>query len=151
MRIIVKVFWYFGLMFWSVFLFVGLLKLLAYNGLGELFVFNAAEVTSIAIIQDSSHVNIDYTYVVNDSVYYEDYRMVNEYYNECDVDDTLRVMYNDVFNRISYIEGIPLKQRQAKIWIYISSFFIVCLFFLGKRALKSRITKSSPYSGTHLL
>ncbi|MCW3808118.1 hypothetical protein [Plebeiibacterium marinum] len=141
MRIVVKVFWFLGLIFWSFFLFVDSYKLFVLNGLLEVFPFNAAEVTSINVIQDSSHVNIDYVYEVKNRVYKENYRMVNEYYNNCNIDDTIIVMYNNIIPSVSYIEGIPLKNRQVKIGIYTSLFFIVCILLLGKKAMKSRVVR----------
>lgn len=141
MRIIAKVFLFIGLLFWATFLFVDLSNFLAMNGSGNLFPIDTPEVILINVEKDSTHVNIAYSYKVDEIEYQDTYRMVKGYYEKCNV-DTLVIKQNRIFPSISYIENIPLKLRQAKMGIYISLFFLLFLIMLWKLSNRSKVIKT---------
>jgi hypothetical protein len=140
MRVIAKTFLILGILFWGVFLSIDLFKFIAMNGAGDFFPIDNPEVTSLKVKEDSTHIDIVYSYKINEGEYHESYRMVKSYYEKCSV-DTLVVNQNRVFPKVSYIENIPLKLRQAKIGIVISSFFILFLLLLWKLSNKNKTAK----------
>ncbi len=135
MKTIVKIFLIFGILFWGTGLIFSLFKLIALNGLGEVFKMEVADEAKVQVVQDSTDIFIDYIYKVDGLEYRDNYNMFVDYYKRCDV-DIIVIKYNKTFPMVSFINGVPLKNRQQKIGVIISSFFI--LFFLLLWKLSNR-------------
>ncbi len=131
MRLIGKLFFIVGIAFWSIGLLYSFSKLVALNGLVKIFNMKEAQDANTEIIRDSTHVKILYAYWVNGKVYEENYRMVVDYFDRYNP-DTIIIKYNKLFPMVSYVDGIPLKIRQQKIQIFISTFFLLFLILLWK-------------------
>ena len=127
MRIVIKFFYFFGLLFWGIGLFYSLTKLILLND--KFFCMENA--TDVEIICDRDSINIicAYTYRVNKKEYNDSYVMYADYFAKCNI-DSIYVKYNASFPSISYIEGIPLKIRKQKVGIIVSSFFLIFLILL---------------------
>jgi hypothetical protein len=140
MRTIAKVFLFIGLLFWGVGLIYSLSKLIALNGLGDFFKVESPQNIDTRIERDSLDINIYYTYQVEEKEYSSEYKMFAEYFERCGV-DTVVVKYNATFPMVSYIEGVPLKNRKQKTGIFISTFFILFLLLLWKLSNKHKTAK----------
>lgn len=140
MKTIVKIFLILGILFWGAGLIFSLSKLIALNGLGEVFKMEVAHEAKVQVVQDSTDIAIDYTYQVDGFEYSDNYNMFVDYYKRCDV-DTVVIKYNESFPMVSFIDGVPLKNRQQKTGIIISSFFILLLLLLWKLSNRHKTAK----------
>ena len=131
MKSITKIFFISGVAFWSIGLMYSFSKLIALNGLGNIFEMNEAQNANTRIIRDSTHITISYRYQVDEKTYQDSYKMLIEYFEKCDI-DTIAIKYNKRFPMVSYIDSVPLKMRQQKVGICISAFFILFFIFLWK-------------------
>ena len=141
MKIIVKFFLILGVVFWAIGLVYSFSGLIALNGLGEFFEMEIANEAMIQVTQDSTDIVISYTYQVNEKKYHDNYKMFVDYYSSCNI-DTIIVKYNKTFPMVSYIDGIPLKNRQRKTGIIISSFFLLFLVLIWKLSNKNKWVKT---------
>jgi hypothetical protein len=146
MKIIFKIFLFIGLLFWGVGLIYSLSKLIALNGLGNLFEVETANNTDARIERDSLDINIYYTYQVEEKEYNSEYKMFAEYFDRCGV-DTIIIKYNTSFPMVSYIEGVPLKIRKQKTGIFISSFFLLFLLLIWRLSNKNKWVKTYEEAG----
>ena len=124
-----------GVLFGSIGLIFSFSKLVALNGLGEVFKMQVADEAKVQVVQDSTKITIAYAYQVNGVEYKDRYTMSLESYNRYNV-DTILVKYNNTFPMVSFIDGISLKNRQQKIGMILSSFFILFLLLLCKLSKK---------------
>jgi hypothetical protein len=141
MKVIAKVFLFIGLLFWGLGLIYSLSKLIALNGLGNLFDMESPNSIFTRIERDSLDINIYYAYKVEEKEYSSEYNMFAEYFNRCNV-DTIIIKYNTIFPMISYIEGVPLKIRKQKTGIFISSFFVLFLLLIWRFSNKDKWVKA---------
>ena len=125
----VKLIFILGIAFWSIGLLYSFSKLVALNGLGNIFNMGDAQEVKTEIIRDSTDISILYTYQVNGKVYDDNYKMFIDYFESCDI-DTILIKYNKQFPMVSYIDGVPLKIRQQKTGIFISAFFLLFLILV---------------------
>lgn len=141
MKIIVKIFFIVGIAFGGFGLLFSFSKLIALNGLGNIFEMNEARSVKTEIIRDSTHISILYSYKVEGKVYQDNYKMFVEYFEQCSI-DTIVVKYNKNFPMVSYIDGVPLKIRQQKINMFLSTFFLLFLILLWKLSNKDKWIKT---------
>ena len=141
MRLIIKLFFILGIAFWGLGLIYSLSKLIALNGLGNIFEMNEARNAKTEIIRDSTDISIVYTYQVEGKVYQDNYKMFVEYFEKCGI-DTIVVKYNKDFPMVSFIDGVPLKVRKQKTGIIISTFFLLFLALLWKLSNKDKWIKT---------
>lgn len=141
MKIIVKIFFIIGIAFGGIGLLFSFSKLIALNGLGNIFKMNEARNVNTEIIRDSTHMSIFYSYKVEGKVFQENYKMFVEYFEQCGI-DTIVVKYNKYFPMVSYIDGVPLKIRQQKINMFLSVFFLLFLVLLWKLSNKDKWIKT---------
>jgi hypothetical protein len=141
MKSITKIFFILGVAFWSIGLMYSFSKLIALNGLGNIFEMNEAQNANTRIIRDSTHITISYRYQVDEKTYQDSYKMLIEYFEKCDI-DTIAIKYNKRFPMVSYIDSVPLKMRQQKVGICISAFFILFFIFLWKLSDKDKWIKT---------
>jgi hypothetical protein len=140
MKSITKIFVILGVAFWSIGLLYSVSKLIALNGLGNIFEMNEAQNAKTRIIKDSTHITISYKYQVEEKTYQDSYKMLIEYFERCDV-DTIAIKYNKRFPMVSYIDCVPLKIRQQKVGMIISAFFILFFIVLWKLSDKDKWLK----------
>lgn len=131
MKKIVSFFYVLGLLLGSVGLIYSIAMLIVLNGVGDVFEMKEPEQLEIKILKDSIEVNIHYTYKVGDVENSEHYKINVNYFDRCKI-DSIVVKYNANYPTISFIEGIPLKQREQKIGIFITSFFLLFLVLVWK-------------------
>ena len=131
MKIIVKLFFILGIAFGGLGLLYSFSMLFALNGLGEIFEINEARSVKTEIIRDSTDISILYTYQVEGKLYQDNYKMFVEYFEQCGI-DTIVVKYNKYFPMVSYIDGVPLKIRQQKIGMFLSSFYLLFRRFVNR-------------------
>jgi len=124
-------------------------KLIALNGVGDIFEMNEARNAKTEIIRVSTHMSIFYSYKVEGKVFQEKYKMFIEYFEQCGI-DTIVVKYNKYFPMISYIDGVPLKIRQQKINMFLSTFFLLVLILLWKLSNKDKWIKIYEEVGNRL-
>lgn len=141
MKTIVKIFLILGILFWGAGLIFSLSKLIALNGLGEFFKMEVANDATTHITQDSTDIVIAYAYHVKGKEYNDNYKMFIDYYNRCDIDSII-VRYNESFPMISYIDGVPLKNRQQKTGMIISTFFLLFLILIWRLSNKNKWVKT---------
>lgn len=141
MKLIIKLFFLLGIAFWGLGLLYSFSKLIALNGLGNIFEMNEARNVKTEINRDSTDISILYTYQVEGKVYEDNYKMFVEYFEQCDI-DTIVVKYNKYFPMISYIDGVPLKVRKQKTGIFISTFFLLFLILLWRLSNKDKWIKT---------
>ena len=141
MKLIVKFFLILGLLFWGAGFIYSLSNLIALNGMGNFFKVEKPEIVETKMERDSLDVNIYYTYEVNRKKYNSDYKMVKGYFEKCNV-DCIVIMYNTKFPMVSYIEGIPLKNRKQKTGILISLFFFLFLLLVWKLSNRKKWVKT---------
>lgn len=141
MKLIAKFFLIVGILFWLVFFAIDLFKLVSMNGIVNVFPVETVDLNILEVNKDSSHVVIDYTYSIDNTDYKDNYKMVQSYYASCNV-DTIIVKRSVLFPQVSYIEGIPLKERQAKIGLIISSFFLLFLILIWRYSNKEKWAKT---------
>jgi hypothetical protein len=137
MRIIVKIFYIFGIVFFGIGLVYSLSRLVALNGLGDIFEMKEARKAITEIVRDSSDISISYTYQVKGKEYHDNYKMFVDYFMRCNV-DTIVIKYNKIFPMISYIDGVPLKIRKQRTGIFISTFFLLFLILIWNLSNKDR-------------
>lgn len=130
-----------GIAFWGLGFLYSFSKLIALNGLGNIFEMNEARNVKTEIIRDSTDISILYTYQVEGKVYQDNYKMFVEYFEQCGI-DTIVVKYNKYFPRVSFIDGMPLKVRKQKTGIFISTFFLLFLILLWKLSNKDKWIKT---------
>jgi len=140
-KIIVKIFFIIGIAFGGFGLLYSFSKLIALNGIGDIFEMNEARNAKTEIIRDSTDISILYTYQVEGKVYQDNYKMVIEYFEQCGI-DTIVVKYNKHLPMVSYIDGVPLKIRQQKIGMFLSSFYLLFLILLWKFSNKDKRIKT---------
>jgi len=145
-KVITKIFFVAGLLFWGFGLMFSFVKLVALNGLSDIFEMKNPKQEEITIKKESSDISISYTYVANNVKYCDSYVMVEDYYEKCAI-DTIIIKYNASFPQISYIEGLPLKQRNQKINIIISSILLLFLILLWKMINRRNWIKTYEKSG----
>lgn len=141
MKLIIKIFLILGFAFWGLGFLFSFSKLIALNGLGNIFEMKEARIVKTEIIRDSTDITILYTYQVKGKVYKDNYKMFVEYYEQCGI-DTIIVKYNKYLPIVSYIVGVPLKVKNQKIGIFISTFFLLFLIFLWKLSKKEKLIKT---------
>lgn len=141
MRIIVQIFFIGGVAFGGFGLLFSFSKLIALNGLGNIFEMNEARNVKTEIIKNSTQISILYSYEVESKVYQDNYKMVVEYFEQCGI-DTIVVKYNKYFPMVSYIDGVSLKIRQQKINMFLSAFFLLFLILLWKLSNKDKWIKT---------
>ncbi len=141
MKVIAKGFLFMGLLFWGLGLIYSLSKLIALNGLGNLFEVQSPISIDTRIERDSLDINIYYTYRVEENEYSSEYKMFAEYFNQCEI-DTIIIKYNTTFPMVSYIEGVPLKIKRQKTGIFISSFFLLFLLLIWRFSKKDKWVKT---------
>lgn len=141
MKFIIKLFLILGISFWGLGLLYSFSKLIALNGLGNIFEMNEARNVKTEINRDSTEISIVYTYQVEDKVYQDNYKMFVEYFEQCGI-DTIVVKYNKYFPMVSYIDGVPLKVRKQKTGIFISTFFLLFLILLWRLSNKDKWIKT---------
>ncbi len=141
MKRIIKLFFILGIAFFGLGLLFSFSKLIALNGLGDIFEMNGARNAKTEIIRDSTDINILYTYQVEGKVYQDNYKMFVDYFEQCGI-DTIVVKYNKYFPMVSFIDGVPLKIRKQKTGIFISTFFILFLILLWKLSNKDKWFKT---------
>lgn len=141
MKLIIKLFFILGIAFWGLGLLYSFSKLIALNGLGDIFEMNEARNAKTEIIRDSSDINILYTFQVEGKVYQDNYKMFVEYFEQCGI-DTIVVKYNKYIPMVSFIDGVPLKIRKQKTGIFISTFFLLFLILLWKLSNKDKCIKT---------
>lgn len=141
MKVIVKLFFIVGIAFWGLGLLYSFSKLVALNGLGNTFEMNEAQDLKTEIISDSTDISISYTYQVEGKVYHDSYTMFVEYFEQCGI-ETIVVKYNKFFPMISYIDGVPLKNRKQKTGIFISTFFLLFLILIWNLSNKNKWVKT---------
>lgn len=146
MRIIVKVFYVFGIIFWSIGLIYSFSKLVALNGIGDIFEMKEAQEVRTKIIRDSIDINITYAYQVEGKEYKDNYKMFVDYFEGCNVDSII-VKYNKSFPMLSYIDGVPLKIRKQKTGIFISLFFLLFLISIWKLINKNKLVETYEEAG----
>lgn len=140
MKLIIKLFFILGIAFWGLGLLYSFSKLIALNGLGDIFEMNEALNAKTEIIRDSTEISILYTYQVEGKVYHDNYKMFVEYFEQCGI-DTIVVKYNKYFPGVSFIDGVPLKIRNQKTGIFISTFFLLFLILFWKLSNKDKWIK----------
>lgn len=140
MKVIIKLFFILGIAFWGIGLLYSFSKLIALNGLGNIFEMDEARNVKMEIINDSTDISILYTYQVKGKVYQDNYKMFVEYFEQCGI-DTIVVKYNKYFPMVSYIVGVPLKIRKQKTGIFVSVFFLLFLILLWKLSNKDKWAK----------
>jgi len=140
-KLIIKLFFILGIAFWGLGLLYSFSKLIALNGLGNIFEMNEARNVKTEIIRDSTDISILYTYQVEGKVYQDNYKMFVEYFEQCGI-DTIVVKYNKYFPMVSFIDGVPLKIRKQKTGIFISTFFLLFLILLWKLSNKDKWIKA---------
>lgn len=131
MKLIVKLFFIFGIAFGSVGFLYSFSQLIALNGLGNIFEMKDAKEIKTEITHDSIHINILYAYIIDGKEYKDDYKMVTEYFEQCNI-DSIVVKYNKNFPSISYIDGVPLKIRKQRFGIFMSLFFLLFITLIWK-------------------
>lgn len=141
MKIIVKIFIVIGIAFGGFGLMFSFSKLIALNGLGNIFEMNEARSLKTEIIRDSTHIRILYSYKVEGKVFQDNYKMFVEYFEQCGI-DTIVVKYNKYFPMVSFIDGVPLKIRQQKINMFLSTFFLLFLILLWKLSNRDKWIKA---------
>jgi len=141
MKIIVKIFIVVGIAFGGFGLMFSFSKLIALNGLGNIFEMNEARSLKTEIIRDSTHIRILYSYKVEGKVFQDNYKMFVEYFEQCGI-DTIVVKYNKYFPMVSFIDGVPLKIRQQKINMFLSTFFLLFLILLWKLSNRDKWIKA---------
>ena len=141
MKIIVKLFFILGIAFGGLGLLYSFSMLFALNGLGEIFEINEARSVKTEIIRDSTHIRILYSYKVEGKVYQDNYKMFVEYFEQYGI-DTIVVKYNKYFPMVSFIDGVPLKIRQQKINMFLSTFFLVFLILVWKLSNRDKLIKT---------
>lgn len=141
MKIIVTIFFIVGIAFGGFGLLFSFSNLIALNGLGNIFEMNEARNGKTEIIRDSTHISILYSYRVEGKVYQDNYKMFVEYFEQCSI-DTIVIKYNKNFPMVSYIDGVPLKIRQQKINMFLSTFFLLFLILLWKLSNKDKWIKT---------
>ncbi len=141
MKLIIKIFFILGIAFWGLGLLYSFSKLIALNGLGDIFEMNEARNAKTELIRDSTDISILYTYQVEGKVYQDNYKMFVEYFEQCGI-DTIVVKYNKYFPMVSFIDGVPLKVRKQKTGIFISTFFLLFLTFLWTLSKKDKWIKT---------
>jgi hypothetical protein len=120
MKKIVSFFYAIGLLFGGVGLIYSIAMLIVLNGVGDVFEMKEPEQLEVKIHRDSLEVNIYYTYNEGGVENSEYYKINVKYFDRYKI-DTIVVKYNASYPMISFIEGVPLKQREQKIGIFISA------------------------------
>lgn len=141
MKTIVRIFYVIGIIFWTSGLICGTYKLLALNGLGDIFEMKEAQNAITDVVCDSANVSISYTYLLEGKEYHDNYKMFTDYYKQCGV-DTIIIRYNKTFPMISFIDGIPLKIKKQKIGIFISAIFLLFLILIWRLSSRNKWEKT---------
>lgn len=105
--------------------------LIALNGVGDIFEMKEPEKLEIDVQKGSDEVNIHYIYKVGKKEISDDYKIQANYFERCNI-DSIVIKYNKNFPMISFIEGVPLKQREQKIGIFIFLSFLLFLIMSWK-------------------
>jgi len=141
MRNIVGIFYFLGLLLGSIGLIYSFAMLVALNGIGAVFKMEEPEIFEFQIQKDSIAVNIHYTYIV-ESKEYTDFIRINAGYLDRFREDSIVIKYNAIFPGISLIDGIPIKQREQKIGVFISLFFLLFLLLLWNLSDREKWVKT---------
>lgn len=137
MKIIVRTFFIIGIVFWGLGLLYSFSKFVALNGLGDIFEMKEARDVKTEISSDSTDISISYSYQVDGKIYHDSYIMFIDYFEQCGV-KTIVVKYNKFFPMVSYIDGVPLKNRKQKTGIFISTFFLLFLILIWNLSNKDK-------------
>ncbi|GJM62969.1 hypothetical protein [Persicobacter diffluens] len=130
MKLLFRITLIMGIGFWGVLFSIHFATFFLLNGIGDIFNYQNPEIISMEVSTNSSYTKINYSFYSDSTIINEEYKMVNEYFYTNNL-DTIIVKQNLEFPDVSYIEGLPLKQRQAKIGMIISCIFIVFFLILG--------------------
>jgi hypothetical protein len=141
MKIIAKSFLLLGILFWGISLIYSFSKLIALNGVVDIFEMKEAQRVKTKINQELIDIRISYTYQVDEKEYNDNYTMFIDYFERCNI-DTIVIKYNETFPMVSYIEGVPLKNRKQKTGIFISSFFLLFLVLIWKLSNRNKWIKT---------
>ena len=141
MKKIVSFFYALGLLFGGIGLIYCIAMLIVLNGVGDIFEMKEPEQLEVKIHRDSLEVNVYYTYKVGGIENSEHYKINVKYFDRCKI-DTIVVKYNASYPMISFIEDVPLKQREQKIGIFISSFFLLFLVLVWRLSDRDKWIKT---------
>jgi hypothetical protein len=114
------------------------------NGFGETFTFEEAKLSNLLIDRDSSDVDIQYQYSVNNIEYRDRCLISSELYDRRNLNSIL-VKYNHYFPNISYIEGVKIKLIKQKTGMVLSLIFL--LFLISVWTFSDRDKWISIYEG----
>lgn len=138
MKILLKSFYVFGLLFWIAFLIYGLGRLAAYNAFGKYYSFTCTNAVNFTITEDTNdNLKISYSYDVLGKVYTNDETIADELFRQKKSSaSVLPICYNDTYPSLSYIQEVNLAVSREETGVVVSLIFIAFLSIIYLYAKK---------------